>query len=104
VNNLPFSISVDAVAWVQRMLRRAEEVPAVADLIPVLVLFSDYQLKDKEGRVIESYSGQFFDVGWYRPERVDGLGLVEIERLAPRVFVSPDTLETIKGKQLESVP
>jgi len=67
---------------------------------PILTARLKYQVTDKEGQIVERYSELSFGIGWHRLGTPTELGFFEIDVNGSKLFIGPNTLEMIKGKQL----
>ncbi len=103
MNILPFTMSADAAAWIAARLAPPERESELVGLTPCLGYKLNEQLRDEQGRLFEYCAQPFFDVVWYPRDYVIACGFVSTQILGRSLFVLPDTLEQLKGKQLDLV-
>jgi hypothetical protein len=101
MTDLPFSITADAAAWIQKIVREGYKTPDLADMNPTLCLAFDHVMWDTESREIKSYPvGLSILIGWDHPETTDDRYFIEMEINGTRVYAPPGVWEMLKGKQI----
>ena len=89
---LPFLISLDAEKYIRDGLRPQTGREAA------LVQTFNLESRDKRGRVIMRFPGEFFTVGYYDPgPRPDAQ---QIKIFGVSVSIVPQTLERLRGRTL----
>lgn len=100
MSDLPFAVSAEAAAHIEKKVRLTGTMPELAGLVPALGFAFNSRSKDQAGRVVEWCPVGFFDIGWYRPEHVAGPKFREVELSGLKFFATSDALERLAGKQL----
>lgn len=100
MKDLPFSASPDAEARIKDLIRLADGNPAFANLVPGMVLALNYRFTDKDGKITESFNGEYFQIGWYKFDDFDPASFVKFNILELTVYVFPDAVERLKNRQL----
>ena len=99
MGTLPFAATFDALAFIVKEIRSSASNPHVYELVPALCfVFNSCSWDDTTGRILENIPYGHFRIGWYRPEAVTDA--VEVDIWGRKVFVHPDTLSRLAGKQL----
>ena len=93
-------MSVDAEAWIANKIVADANNKDTIGLVPGLYFGLAYEVADRKGRLEETYPEHFFDIGWFRPERIASHRGIEISILNQKVLVFPEALEQLAGKEL----
>jgi hypothetical protein len=100
----PFNISPDATDWICRCFDYADRQQHARGLVPALVPCSKRVIRNALGEIVASYSGEFLSLGWYPPETFARLNFHEFSILGRVIFVSPEAMDCLDGKQLVLEP
>jgi hypothetical protein len=96
----PFAVSAEAAAIISASVKAAMSDPRLQGLVAVLTVGEDYQILDISGRIIERYSGTFFDIGFDDPGELSGEGLIEMNINDTRILLSELEVEALSGREL----
>ena len=99
MSELPFTLSPEAAAHIERCLVTCESNPDCAALVPTLCcsLFSETQT---DGVVTERFKGEHFGIGYYDPEEVESGEFIRLELCGRAVLVDEESLSRLAGKRL----
>jgi hypothetical protein len=101
MGTLPFSLSVDAAAFIERCLQLASNQPDVAELVPVLDICYGFEQRDPQGKVVAKFVGEEVNIGWYSPEQMARVSFPSVELCGETVFIPPETLDRLTEKTLQ---
>lgn len=97
---IPISASPEAVDFITDALMWAQGDPRLADLTPVLSVYTSQTVCDQEKRIIERYMGTFIGIGWDRAQEMTDHPLVALGISGLKVRASPEILKLLEGKRL----
>jgi hypothetical protein len=90
--SLPFQVTPDAEKYIREELRPQPGKEAA------LVQTGALEARDRRGRVIMRFPGEFFTVGYYEPGQRPHAQ--HIEMFGVPISVIPETLERLRGRTL----
>lgn len=101
----PFSVSMEAAAWIVETLERGAEALEIkaggASLVPILCFAYTYQKFDREyADLLERYDQDHFFLGWNSINEIDSGDFLPIEIGGHNIFVQHSILKMLEGKEL----
>lgn len=93
----PFSATPEAAAWIARKLAVAREFRRQEAAVPVLIVAFDFRVYDRKGRLVEAFDGEFFDIGWDRPDSRHQDDHVALALGGGAVLALPSDIERLRG-------
>jgi len=96
----PFSVSPEAAEMIEDGLRFGDTFPELAGQLPTLSPGTGWTFTDPDGRVVEHFAGESWDVGYGSPEEVAGSGFVPVAIGGRTLWFHPEALDDLTGKRL----
>jgi hypothetical protein len=96
----PFSVSPEAAALIEERLRFGDTFPELAGQRPTLSPGTNWTFTDPDGRVVEHFADESWNVGYDPPEQIAASGFVPVAIGGRTLWFHPEALRDLTGKQL----
>jgi hypothetical protein len=100
MSELPFIMTPDAAAHIEKMLINAQRFPERLALATVFGVIYNASWVDQKGKG-GGYSYPHVHVGWNRPEELDAADYIELELVGFQVLAHKRSIEFLSGKRIE---